>query len=163
MHFLHFPEETVMQMTGSGPWELFTTDIEEKSGAKATGSVSVRSIRPAAGTTVSDDATINATVDYAIDNFKPDTFHLSLQLETTTPGRTVGARVSVVGHGDAPPPLPRLVTLTAAKGTATVLARVADVPAGEVKKPLRLKVYLHEATSDRTSRVVATTEWIAYR
>ena len=38
MHFLYFPEETVMQMTGSGPWELFTTNVEEKPGTKATGS-----------------------------------------------------------------------------------------------------------------------------
>jgi quercetin dioxygenase-like cupin family protein len=35
MHYLYFPEETVMQMTGFGPWELFTTDIDAKPGAPA--------------------------------------------------------------------------------------------------------------------------------
>jgi quercetin dioxygenase-like cupin family protein len=30
MHYLYFPEETVMQMTGVGPWELFTTHVEAK-------------------------------------------------------------------------------------------------------------------------------------
>lgn len=30
MHYLFFPEETVMQMTGIGPWELFTTEVRLK-------------------------------------------------------------------------------------------------------------------------------------
>jgi quercetin dioxygenase-like cupin family protein len=29
MHYLYFPEETVMQMTGEGPWELFTTQAPD--------------------------------------------------------------------------------------------------------------------------------------
>ena len=30
MHFLFFPEETVLQMTGAGPWEIHTTPVTGK-------------------------------------------------------------------------------------------------------------------------------------
>ena len=164
MHYVSFPEETVMQMTGIGPWEIMSTDIGATAGQNATGRVSVRSVTPPAGTPLTSDAKIEATVDYAIDGFRPDTFHLSVQFATTTPDRTVGARQRVVAHGSAPPPAPVIEMLREAKGTAVVTAPVAEaLITGDVQKPVRVKVYLHEATSERTSRVIATTDWIEYR
>ena len=164
MHFLYFPDDTVMQMTGVGPWELFTTDIESRKNSKATGRVSLRSVTPAAGTKLADDATIEATVDYAIDDFDPNTFHLTLQFESNTPNQTISALTARVVQGDAPPRPAPLSMLAKASGSAVVTANVADaLRTGKVRKPVRVKVYLHQATSEVRSEVVATTDWIEYR
>ena len=163
MHYLYFPEETVMQMTGIGPWELFTTNIEAAASAKATGTLQVRNIRPAPGSALRDDATIEATVDYTIENFRPDTFHLSIQFESTIPNQTFGARQSVVARSPVAP-LPSMKMLATPTGTASVSASFAAAARSEsLKRPVRVKVYLHEATGDLSSRVVAMTDWISYR
>ncbi|HVE69774.1 MAG TPA: cupin domain-containing protein [Thermoanaerobaculia bacterium] len=164
MHYLFFPEETVMQMTGIGPWEMFTTDVEAKPDAKATGTVNVRSIKPAAGASLEGVATIAATVDYTIDNFRPDTFHLSVQFESTTPHQTFGTSEAIMRPAGEVAPRPAVDMLPTARGRATVtgsLTNAARRP--ELKRPVRVKVYLHEATGPLSSRVVATTDWIAFR
>jgi quercetin dioxygenase-like cupin family protein len=165
MHFLYFPDETVMQMTGVGPWELFTTDVESKGSAKATGRLTLRNITPAPGTELGEDATIRATVDYAIDDFRPDTFHLSIQFESTTPGKTIATVIRSVGPGDVParPPIPKM--LGEAVATSVVTAKAGDTLGriAEVKKPVRVKVYLHEEIGDGRSEVIASTDWIEYR
>jgi hypothetical protein len=157
MHYLYFPEETVMQMTGVGPWELHTTDVEAK--AQAEGTLIVRSVKPAVGSELTPSSKIEVTVDYEIQNFRPDTFHLSIQFESTTPNQTFSA---VVTRSTATPPIPP--ALTAASGTKTVSANFADIARhASLKHPVRVKVYLHEATGEMTSRVVATTDWIEFK
>jgi quercetin dioxygenase-like cupin family protein len=161
MHYLFFPEETEMQMTGFGPWELLTTDIEARPGEPSTGSVTIRSIKPAAGTELSSTGTIEAVVDYAVQNFRPDTYFLSVQFESTTPNQTFSAERAVTRVPSGPPPRKML---TAASGTQTVpqdLDWVLGNP--RLRRPVRLKVYLHEQTSEASSRVIATSDWIQYK
>ena len=163
MHYLFFPEETVMQMTGIGPWELFTTDVSAPAGAKATGSVTLQRITPAAGSVLREDANIVATVDYAIQDFRPDTFYLSLQFESTTPNQTFSAERLVTAKTlpAGPPPRQMLKTPT---GTATVTTEFANAARkANLRRPVRIRIYLHEQTGEMTSRVVATSDWIEYR
>ena len=163
MHYLYFPEETVMQMTGIGPWELFTTDIDAKPGAQATGSVTLRRITPAAGTVLGDAPKIEAVVDYAIQDFRPDTFSLSIQFASTTPNQTFSSEGMVV-TSKLPPALPLRKMLTTATGTQTVTADFAHIARNPtLARPVRLKVYLHEQTSETSSRVVAASDWVEYR
>src|SRR3954463_14611746 len=51
MHFLYFPEATEMQLTGVGPWELQTTDINAPAEVP-TATVTIRNVAPAAGSEV---------------------------------------------------------------------------------------------------------------
>ncbi|HUR79722.1 MAG TPA: hypothetical protein VM733_03085, partial [Thermoanaerobaculia bacterium] len=89
-------------------------------------------------------------------------FHLSLQFESTTPNTTFSAHPPIKATGVATPPLPEM--LTAATGTRTLTANYDDLARNSMlKRPVRVKVYLHEATGEATSRVVAATEWIEFR
>ena len=160
MHYLFFPEETVMQMTGIGPWELFTTDVERASASS--GTVTVRSTKPAAGSPLTSK--VEATVDYTIQNFHPDTFYLSIQFESTVPNQTFSATETVVSRSNVPSGPPRPKFLSTPTGTATASADFTNASRNpNLRKPVRVKVYLHEITGDMTSRVVATSDWIEFR
>ncbi len=160
MHYVYFREETVLQMTGVGPWELHTTDVDAK--APATGTLIVHRVKPDPGSVLPPSATIEVTVDYDIQNFRADTFYLSIQFESTRPNETFSALTSVKAHGIATPPVPAM--LTAATGTKTITAVVDDAARSTtLKRPVRVKVYLHEATGEASSRVVAMTDWIAFK
>ena len=167
MHYLFFPEATEMQMTGVGPWELHTEDLAPTTatGAAAvpTATVTVRDLKPAPGSELEASDTLTATIDYDIRNFRRSTFYLTFVFETTTPNRTFSPGPVVVG-GDsaAAPPLPSF--LQSATGTTTLtqpLARVLAYP--ELKRPIRVRVYVHQQTSDRTSHVVGMSDWFVYR
>ena len=161
MHYVYFPEETVMQMTGVGPWELHTTDVEAKTPAE--GTLIVHKVRPDPGSVLPPSATIEVTVDYDIRNFRPDTFHLTVQFESTRPNETFSALTAVRAPGVPTMPPPRAM-LTSATGTKTVTAVVDDAArSGTLKRPVRVKVYLHEMTGEATSRVVAMTDWIEFK
>lgn len=161
MHYLFFPEATEMQMTGIGPWELFTTDISTQSSTRATATVTVRSITPAPGSQLDGSMPLKVTVDYDIKNFRPSTFFLTIQFETTTPNRTMAAPVVALNE-TAMPPLPKF--LTTATGTTTItqdLSRVLANP--ELKHPIRIRVFMQELVTDRTSRVPGVSDWIEFR
>jgi quercetin dioxygenase-like cupin family protein len=161
MHYLFFPEATEMQMTGVGPWELLTTDISEQPGAKATATVTVRSVTPAPGSAVTPSTTIKATVDYDIRNFKPSTYFLDFVFETTTPNRTIGIGRAI--PGDRPPVPPRPDFVQNATGTITLtqdLARALLLP--EIKHPVRMRVFVHEQVTESSNRVVGSSDWIEF-
>lgn len=149
-----------MQMTGIGPWELFTTDVERASASS--GTVTVRSTKPAAGSPLTSK--VEATVDYTIQNFHPDTFYLSIQFESTVPNQTFSATETVVSRSNVPSGPPRPKFLSTPTGTATASADFTNASRNpNLRKPVRVKVYLHEITGDMTSRVVATSDWIEFR
>ena len=105
MHYVFFPEETVLQMTGIGPWEIHTTDIADREPASAT--LTLRRITPEPNAKV-DESTV---VDYDVQNFRPDTYSFSVQFETTTPNRTFTIDRVVTGHA---PPAARVEQLAVA-------------------------------------------------
>jgi quercetin dioxygenase-like cupin family protein len=150
MHYLFFPEATEMQMTGEGPWELFTTDVSLQAIGAPTATVAVRSITPAAGSELTPSTTIEATVDYDIKNFKPSTYYLDFVFETTTPNRTFSAGP------------PRFVDRAAGTITLTQdLARAFGHP--ELKHPIRLRVYVHQQLTERSNHVAGLSDWIEFR
>jgi quercetin dioxygenase-like cupin family protein len=165
MHYVLFPEETEMQLTGTGPWEMHRTDVSPDPLAPAHATVSVRRVTPPAGTIVSEETEIEVEVDYAIEAFRPDTFHLSLQFATPTDGKTFGGRVAVTSSrpGEIPPP-PVIPSLTEPQASATLTQDLGDVWGHDLlARPVRVRVFVHEKTSDTTSRVVGESEWIEYR
>ena len=159
MHFLFFPEATEMQLTGVGPWELQTSDLNAPAEVpKAT--ATVRTITPLPGSELTPATTIKAVVDYDVRGFKPSTYFLDFVFETTTPGRTIG-----VGHevkaGGGPPRPDYLQTPT---GTITLtqdLSRFLSIP--ELKHPIRMRVFVHEQKTEFSNRVVGMSDWIEYR
>jgi len=163
MHFLFFPEATEMQMTGIGPWELQTTDINAP-GVVPSASVTVRSISPPPGSELAASTPINAVVDYNIGSFKPSTFWLDVVFETTTPNKTFGVGPEIKGTPDRPPAPPRPDYVQSATGTITLTQDLTRVLSHhELKRPIRLRVYVHEQKTETSSRVVGMSDWIEYR
>ena len=165
MHYIFFPEATELQMTGIGPWEVHTTDIEPKE-SEATATLSLRTISPQPGSALDKSGSLRATVDYEIRDFRPDSFFLMMQFRSTTEGMTISASQRVVrrGAGPHPPSLPQERTLKQEKGTETVVVDLRDVWRNErIRRPIEVEIGLHELTSDTTSRVVASSGWFIYR
>jgi len=153
MHFLFFPEATEMQMTGVGPWELQTTDISAPAQVP-TATATVKSITPMPGSKLTPSMTINAVVDYDIRGFRPSTYWLDFVFETPTPNKTIGAAAAT----------PRPNYVQNATGTVTLtqdLTRVLSHP--EIKRPIRVRVYVHEQKTERSSRVVGMSDWIEFQ
>jgi len=151
MHYLFFPEATEMQMTGVGPWELITTDPNAPP-AVPTATVTVHDITPSAGADLTAAATFKAQVDYEIHNFRPATYYLQIVFETTKPNQTFSL----------PSASPRF--LDSATGTVTVtqdLRNILVYPA--LKHPIRLRVYVEEQRTERSSHVAGMSDWIEFK
>ncbi|MEA2238155.1 MAG: hypothetical protein QOC81_2879 [Thermoanaerobaculia bacterium] len=166
MHYLFFPENTEMQITGVGPWELMTTDISESASpiptaTIPTATVTVRNITPTPGSELTPLVAIKATVDYSIQNFQPSTYFIDMLFESTTPKKTIGV-TRVISGGAQPPPRPSFVI--GASGTVTLtqdLDRLLKLP--ELKHPIRMRIFVHEQRSPTSNRVVGTSDWIEFR
>ena len=161
MHYLFFPENTEMQITGAGPWELMTTDISEKAAPAPTAIVTVRNITPAAGSELAASTTIKATVDYDIQNFRPSTYFLDFVFEARTPNRTIGVPPTVIPYRKGTTQQPRFVE--SAAGSITLiqdLGRFLALP--DLKHPIRLRVYVHEKRSETSNHVVGMSDWIEF-
>src|SRR5947209_8280938 len=159
MHFLFFPEATEMQLTGVGPWELQTSDINAP-GEVPTATATVRTITPLPGSELTPSMTIKAVVDYDIRGFKPSTYWLDFVFETTTPNKMIGVGFEVKANGEWTHPN----YVQAATGTVTLtqsLGRVFSLPG--LKKPVRLRVYVHQQKTDTSNRVVGMSDWIEFR
>jgi quercetin dioxygenase-like cupin family protein len=161
MHYLFFPEATEIQITGVGPWEILMTDISTQPGAAATATVTVRNITPAPGSELTASTTIKTTVDYDIRNFRPSTYYLGIVFETTTPNRTFGVGPTVTG--DHPPAPPRPNFVESATGTITLTQDLGPVFAhSEIKRPIRLRIFVHEQRTESSSRVAGSSDWIEF-
>jgi quercetin dioxygenase-like cupin family protein len=151
MHFLFFPEATEMQMTGVGPWELETSDINAPAQVP-TATATVKSITPMPGSKLTPSTTINAVVDYDIRGFRPSTYWLDFVFETPTPNKTIGVAPSRPNY------------VQSATGTVTLtqdLTRVLSHP--EIKRPIRMRVYVHEQKTEMSNRVVGMSDWIEFQ
>ena len=165
MHFAFFTEDTEVQLTGVGPWESHTTDIEPRVGAKPTANIIVRSITPAPGTELTPETELVAEVDYSITSFRPETFFMTMQFESIVPNQTFNASSAIMGRpGEPPPPPPEPEMLTSARGTATVRQNMEGVLRHKsLKRPIRMRVFVHEQATEASSTVVETSDWIEFR
>jgi quercetin dioxygenase-like cupin family protein len=163
MHYLFFPENTEMQITGVGPWELMKSDDSESPNSIPTATVTVRSITPTPGSELTPLVAIKATVDYSIQNFQQSTYFLDMQFESTTPNKTIGVtRVVSRGTQTAAPPRPSFVV--GASGTVTLtqdLDRLLKLP--DLKHPVRMRIFVHEQRSPTSNRIVGASDWIEFR
>jgi hypothetical protein len=163
MHFLFFPEATEMQLTGVGPWELQTSDINARAEVPTATAV-VRSITPQPGTELTPSMTISAVVDYDIRGFRPSTYFLDIVFETTTPNRMMGFGPEVKPSADHPLAPPRPNYVQTATGTVTLTQDLSRVLASSgIKHPIRMRVYVHEQKTETSNRVVGMSDWIEFR
>ncbi len=148
MHYLFFPEATEMQMTGVGPWELIATDPNAPP-AIPTATVTVHDIALSAGSDLTAATTFKAEVDYQVHNFRRSTYYLEIVFETTKPNQTFSI----------PSVSPKF--LDSATGTVTMtqdLRHILAYPA--LKHPIRLRVYVEEQRTERSSHVAGMSDWI---
>jgi hypothetical protein len=163
MHFLFFPEATEMQLTGVGPWELQTTDISAPAEVP-TATATVRSITPLPGSEVTASTTISAVVDYDVRGFRPSTYFLDFVFETATPNKTIGFGPEVKASADRPPAPLRPNYVQSATGSVTLTQDLGRVLSNsEVRRPIRLRVYVHEQKNEVSNRVVGMSDWIEFR
>src|SRR5258708_1229398 len=161
MHYLFFPTNTELQITGVGPWELMTTAPNEKPAAAESATVKVRDITPAPGSELTPTATIKVTVDYDIQNFRPDTYFLDFIFESRVPNRTIGIAPTVIPYRKG---VAQSHFVESATGTVTLiqdLGRFLDLP--DLKHPIRMRVYVHEKRSETSNHVVGMSDWIEFR
>ncbi|MEA2165445.1 MAG: hypothetical protein QOK37_3572 [Thermoanaerobaculia bacterium] len=150
MHYLFFPEGAEIQITAIGPWELFTTDPNAPP-AVPTATVTVHDIAPSAGSDLTAATTFKAAVDYEIHNFKPSTYYLQIMFETTTPNQTFSIPTT-------------LKFLDSASGTATLIQDLRPIlTRPTLAHPIRLRVYVQEQRTARSSHVAGMSDWIAFR
>ena len=151
MHYLFFPEATEMQMTGVGPWELLTTDPNAPP-AVPTATVTVHDIAPSEHTDLTAATTFKAEVDYLVHNFRSSTYFLQIVFETTTPNRTISI------------PSGSPVFLDKATGTATLTQDLRHILAQPtLQHPIRLRVYVQERLTEKSSHVAGMSDWIAFK
>lgn len=164
MHYLFFPEATEFQVTATGPWEVQMSDITPQSNPATTATVMVRKITPAAGNALTPSTMIKATAEYEIRNFHPATYYLGIVFESTMPNRTFGVGPEVRSSGDRPLAPPRPNFLETATGAVTLTQEMAGVLAHrELKHLIRLRVFVHEQTTESSSRVVGKSDWIQFQ
>jgi len=157
VHYLFFPENTELQITGVGPWELITTDPNEKPAATT---VKVRDITPAPGSELTPTTTIKATIDYDIQNFRPDTYFLDFVFESRMPNRTIGIAPTVIPYRKG---ATQTHFVESSTGTITLiqdLGRFLELP--DLKHPIRMRVYVHEKRSETSNHVVGMSDWIEF-
>jgi mannose-6-phosphate isomerase-like protein (cupin superfamily) len=158
-HSLFFPVETVLQLTGIGPWEV--VPAAAKSG-KATGSVQIVAVSPAEGTIVDEETVIVIEVEYSVEPFQAETFRLTAQFDTKTPGRTMSIGHAIITTSPIAP-LPRDGILARSRGRETIRLPLRDILSrGELAKPLRVRVLLNEMVSDVRSESVADSRVIEF-
>lgn len=155
LHAIFFPEPTLLQLTGFGPWR---SEFGEKKATRAT--VSIKSVRPSAGTVLGSDDEIAVEVEYAIEGFRPDMYDLSMQFDMNNPRMTVGCGMrAVTSTGEFPPRPPKLLK---GSGTETLTCRASTL-SKDVARPLRLRVYLIEATDANRGEPIAKTPYIEFK
>lgn len=164
MHYLYFPEGTEIQLTGHGPWEIHTTDSGAPGGEKASATVIVHNITPPAGAELTAATELVAKVEYTISNFRPETFYLTMQFESAVPKQTFSSPGAVTSRDGQPPVPPRPKMLTSAAGTTVIEQPMEPVFRNpQLKRPIRVRVYVHEQLNDASSTVAGSSDWIEYR
>ena len=159
-HSLFFPVETILQLTGVGPWEVVPTPPAKR--GKARGEVRIVSVSPPEGTIVGEENEIVIEVEYAVEPFEAETFLLLAQFDTTTPGRTVSIRRTIEGGSLIPTP-PRDELIEQASGREIIRLPLREMlPRADVAKPLRIRVLLNEMISDVRSRPINQTRVIEF-
>ncbi|MFZ2492516.1 MAG: cupin domain-containing protein [Thermoanaerobaculia bacterium] len=155
LHAMFFPEPTLLQVTGLGPWR---SETGEKKASSAT--ISIVSVRPSAGTVVASADEIVVEVEYAIEGFRPDMYDLSMQFDTVNSKMSVGCgRLIVTGAGEFPPRPPKLKN---ASGREILRCR-PDTFQNDVARPLRFRVFLIESTGPTGGSPIAKTPYVDFK
>lgn len=164
-HAVSFPAETVLQLTGVGPWALYP--VTPGAAPVATGEIEILALDPAAGSQVSSSDTIRVSVRYAVNGFLPETFGLLPQFDTTTPRKTVGVTETVTRSSTQPPPERPLVpnAITSERGIRQLEISLRNLMSHEdlQRNPLRMRVLLVEAAGAGRTRPIAMSDAVEYR
>jgi hypothetical protein len=104
-----------------------------------------------------------AKVEYNISNFRPETFYLSMQFESAMANQTFSSPGVVISKDGQPPVPPRPKMLTSAIGTTLIKQPMEPIlRSPQLKRPIRVRVYVHEQMNDSLSTVAGSSDWIEY-
>lgn len=158
-HSFFFTSETVLQITGVGPWTSYP--VAPAPAGKPRGEVRIVSSAPPEGTLLDKASELVLEVEYSIEPFKPETFRLAVLFDSTTPGHTFSVS-KTVSTGPVSKP-PRDGILTQASGRMTLRYPMRDIwHHDSLAKPVRVRVYLNEMVSETRAETIAQSGVIAF-
>jgi hypothetical protein len=151
-------EESIIQVSGDGPWLKGALDAAPSVEAtipvrSEDADVQLIDFTPRSSSNVTAETVAHVRVRYDIRDFKPDTYKIEAMFESTRAGASIGA----------PTANPAANVLTSASGETTL-----DVPLGhllanaQVAKPLHMWVFLLRKTGERTSRPLVRTPAVVF-
>lgn len=152
-------EESVIQVTGQGPWLKGALDAAPPTEA----AVPVRSDEadlqliestPASPADVIAGMTLHVRVRYSVRDFQPNVYKLDAMFESTRAGMTVSAPQKTTAA---------LYPLTTASGEMTIDVPLERVVAqNNIAKPLRMWIFLLRKTGAQTARPVVRTPTLVF-
>lgn len=184
VHYIFFPEETVLQLTCVGPWELHTVEAAAPPApaaptpapaapvatlpapkptpppapAASTATVTITNVVVRPQTMVSARTTLNISFDYAATGFRADALAVVLQFQSTNAEHTfVQPILRYTRSSVASGPKPD--TLEAAQGSKSLQYDLRNIwYTAELRRPMRFRVAIQDG-----GRVAGTSDWIELR
>jgi hypothetical protein len=150
-------EESIIQVTGDGPWLKGAFDAAPPVEATIPmrsddADLQLLEATPASNGEVTATTTVRVRVRYNVRDFQPDLYKLEAMFESTRPGVTMGAPKTTTATQ---------YPLTAASGEMTIEVPLDRVVAhANIAKPLHMWIFLLRKTSEKSARPVARTPTI---
>jgi hypothetical protein len=153
-------EESVVQVSGEGPWLKGALDVAPSVEAtipvrNENADLQLIDTTPPSSSDVTAETVVRVRVRYNVRDFQPNLYRLDAMFESTRAGASVG--VPTTTPGAAP------YALTSASGEMTI-----DVPLNRlltftnVARPLHMWIFLLRKTGERTSRTVVRTPTVVF-
>jgi hypothetical protein len=162
-HFLYFPEETVLQLTGFGPWQTYFVRDSTASTGRG-GHMFVRSLTPPPDSRVALDDTLRAVIYYELDEFVPETYIVVFHFETVTQGRIASIIRRRIGGQRAQTQAQPPEWLTSARGTLTVDYDLEQLAGNrDLVRPLRLRISINRVTGPNRSEPVIVSQQFTFK
>jgi hypothetical protein len=123
---------------------------------RSTATVEILELSPTLGTAVGVHDVVVATIRYEIRPYHRTRglYHLGIQFDTTSPGRTV-SRMEGVRSADR--------VLDSASGTATIRYPLRGIhPVGELKRPLTARLTIHQKTGPHSNVIIGHSEKFSF-
>ena len=153
-------EESIVQVSGDGPWLKGALDaapsveatIPERS---EDADLQLIDTTPPSSSDVTAETTVRVRVRYSVRDFQPNVYKLEAMFESTRAGASVG--VPTTNPAAAP------YALTSPSGEMTIDVPLARLLAqSNAAKPLHMWIFLLRKTGDRTSRPVVRTPTVVF-
>lgn len=153
-------EESIVQVSGDGPWLKGALDAAPSVEAMIPlrndeADLQLIDTTPPSSSDVTAETVVRVRVRYSVRDFQPNLYRLDAMFESTRAGASIG--IPTTNPSAAP------YVLTSPSGEMTIDAPLGRLLAhSNVAKPLHMWIFLTRKTGDRTSRTVVRTPTLVF-